>query len=180
MSKIATTYTEAFIKYTINKLKLAKSTIDIYQLEKIFQNSPEFDSFLKNPLISRDKKQKLIDISIKNSISSETYKFISLLIQRNRINILKEITEVYDSILVKESKFTIVNVRVPLGLTPIQRYNLEQKLRQNSPHSRQNIHVKEIIDKSLLGGFIIEMESKKIDFSIATKLNNLDNMLQIT
>lgn len=180
MSKIAITYTEAFIQHAIKKLELTNITIDIYKLGQVFVNSPEFDSFLKNPLISRNEKQKVIDTAIKNSVGSETYKFLSLLIRRNRINILKEITEVYDSLVVKESKFTIVNVRIPMALTPIQKDNLEKKIRQNSPLSRPKIYVKEIIDKSLLGGFVIEMESKKIDFSIATKLKNLDNMLQIT
>ena len=62
MSKIATTYTEALIKNAIKKKKLVNTTIDIYLLQKIFLDSPEFDSFLKNPLISRDEKQRLIDI----------------------------------------------------------------------------------------------------------------------
>jgi len=63
-------------------------------LEVFLAQTPDLTNYLNNPLIGSDQKQELLDKTLKNQLNNETFKFLSVLVQRDRINLLELIISI--------------------------------------------------------------------------------------
>ncbi|CAM9090719.1 unnamed protein product [Discosporangium mesarthrocarpum] len=199
-SKIASPYAEALFQVGINYyLSKAEQNIakpadfcqivaDMEHLSKIFKESPIFEEYLINPLISNEKKKLVLETSLSKNASYHTKNFLNLLVDKKRIGYLNVIVQVFLEKAHEFLCFKNVDVYSAHELKLEQKQLLKEKLQiiLGSPFSFENkeqyftIILNCQIDNKILGGFIIKIGSKIIDLSLLGDLQGLAKQLNVT
>ena len=180
-TKIAVPYARALFDFSVNQCIMNQITDDFQNLEVFLKKNPELTQYLNNPLISSNVKREVLVKTLQSQINAETFKFLLLLVDKNRINILDSVIAGYLALVYEIVSIKVVYLSTAFPFTKFQEDALVQKL-------KKLINAKEIrlittIDPNLIGGFSIQTESKVIDFTIKNQLQklaqHLDTVLKI-
>ena len=174
-SKIALPYARAFYDYAVQKDTLYKTTTDIRNLNTFLKTSNELMSYLKNPLIANNQKQEILNKTLKKRVCADTFKFLTLLVNRNRINLLDSIIEGYVRLMYKTALVKNIEIESATPFTNRQRNLVIKRLKELT--SSREIQLTITVDPSLIGGFLVKTESKIIDFTIKNELKKLSKHL---
>jgi F-type H+-transporting ATPase subunit delta len=179
--KIATPYARALFGFSVEKNIMHQITADFQNLEIFLDKTAELTEYLNNPLVNKDAKRDILTKTLQSQVNTETYKFLMVLVNRNRINLLKSIIAIYLELVYQTASIKMIEVSTAFPFTNLQKNTLIQKLKEltNAREIRLVINV----DSSLIGGFLIKTESKVIDFSVKNQLQklakHLDTVLEI-
>jgi len=179
--KVAVPYAHALFDFSVEKNIMHQITADFQNLDIFFNENKELLTYLNNPIINKKAKSEVLTKILKTQINSETFKFLMVLVDRDRINILRAITNSYLKLVYEAASIKIIKVSAAVELTESQREALIKKLKELT--NAREIRLIITIDPSLIGGFLIQTESKVIDFSVKNQLQqlakHLDAVLEI-
>lgn len=179
--KIAAPYARALYDFSNQQNIMHQVTADFQNLTVFLNEVPIFAESLNNPLISSEAKQTIIDKTLKSELNQETFKFLSVLVNRNRINLLESVIDSYLNLVYRLASIQIIEVSSAYPFTNRQKNTLIKKLKQIT--KAREIRLAINVDSSLIGGFLIKTNSKVIDFTIKNKLQelakHLDSVLEI-
>lgn len=170
-TKTASPYARALFDVSIKQNIMHKITADFQNLETFLNENCELINYLNNPLISATAKKEILTKTLKAQINEETFKFLMLLIDKDRINILLSIINSYLELIYKTASIKTIYISTAFPFTSAQKDALTEKLK-NLTNARE---VRLIIDVNadLIGGFLIKTESKILDFTIKNQLQKL-------
>nr|QCI06882.1 ATP synthase CF1 subunit delta [Halydictyon mirabile] len=176
--KVSMPYAEALLDLVqeANLLSEVKSNFSL--ILTILFDSRDLQLFLTNPLISNLAKKKLLDELLKNRINDIILNFLSVLIDRRRIYLLKDIINKYLELTYRIESITIVELYSVTEFSEIQQNTLINRIK--SITKTENVKLIMNIDSSLLGGFIVKIGSKVIDTSLSGKLKQISFHLNNT
>jgi F-type H+-transporting ATPase subunit delta len=150
--------TEEVYKNAQDLLSILKANRDLY-------------NFLKSPLIKSDKKEKILRNLFEKNIHSILIQFIAILCKRRRENILPEILNAIISEYKQRNNIITAQLITAFKFDEELKKSIIEKIKKIKNASQ--IELQEIVDESLIGGFILKTESSQIDTSIKTQLQNL-------
>jgi len=180
-SKIAAPYARALFDFSVEKNIMHQITADFQNLEIFLDEAVELTEYLNNPLVSSKAKGEILTKILQSQVNAETFKFLMVLVNRERINLLKSVIASYLELVYETASIKTIEVLTAAPFSNSQKNMLIQKLKEltNAREIRLMINV----DSSLIGGFLIKTESKIIDFSIKNQLQklakHLDAVLEI-
>ena len=141
----------------------------------------ELTEYLNNPIVSQDAKREVLTKTLQSQINTETFKFLMVLVNRDRINLLRSIINNYLELVYETASIKMIEVSTAFAFTNLQKNTLIQKLKELT--NAREIRLLITVDPSLIGGFLIKTESKVIDFTIKNQLQqlakHLDTVLEI-
>jgi len=180
-AKVAAPYARALYDYSVEQNLMHQITADFQNLEVFLAQTPDLTDYFNNPIINSDKKQELLEKTLKSQLNNETFKFLSVLVQRDRINLLEPVITGYLDLVYELASIKMIEVSTAFAFTNLQKNTLIKKLKEltNAREIRLVINV----DSSLIGGFLIKTNSKVIDFTVKNQLQllakHLDAVLEI-
>lgn len=179
--KVALPYARALFDFSVEKNIMHQITADFQNLDIFFNESQELVSYLNNPVINQAAKREVLAKILKSQINIETFKFLMVLVNRDRINILNTIINNYLELVYEAASIKMIEVSTASEFTNSQKETLIQKLKELT--NAREIRLIITIDPSLIGGFLIQTESKIIDFTVKNQLQqlakHLDTVLEI-
>ena len=180
-SKIAAPYARALFDFSVEKNIMHQITADFQNLEIFLSESSELTEYLNNPIVSVDAKREILTKTLESQINTETFKFLMVLINRDRINLLSSVITNYLELVYETASIKTIEVLTAFAFTNLQKNTLIQKLKELT--NAREIRLIITVDSSLIGGFLIKTESKVIDFSVKNQLQglakHLDAVLEI-
>ena len=180
-SKIAAPYARALFDFSVEKNIMHQITADFQNLDIFLAETPELLEYLNNPIVNQKVKSEILTKTLKSQLNTETFKFLMVLVERDRINLLTTIIESYLELIYQTASIKMIEVSTASAFTNLQKDTLIQKLKEltNAREIRLVINV----DHSLIGGFLIKTDSKVIDFTVKNQLQklakHLDTVLEI-
>merc|ERR1719263_558068 len=136
-----------------------------------------FGDMMVNPLISFEKKRILITrISNEVSFNLSTTHFLSLLIDKGRIDCIAEVIESFKDLYYEATGTQVAIVKSSVALEEEQHFLIAKKI-QELTRSKM-VTVKRVVDEKLIGGFIVEYGSCQIDLSVRGALDRMRNELK--
>jgi len=180
-NKIAVPYARALFDFSVEKNLMHQITADFQNLEVFLSQTPDLVEYLNNPLIGNAKKEELLNKTLKSQLNQETFKFLNVLVKRDRINLLQAVIGNYLNLVYSLASIKMIEVSTAFPFTNLQKNTLIKKLKDitNAREIRLVINV----DSSLIGGFLIKTNSKVIDFTVKNQLQllakHLDTVLEI-
>ena len=180
-SKIAAPYARALFDFSVEQNIMHQITADFQNLDIFLAETPELLEYLNNPIVNQKVKSEILTKALKSQLNTETFKFLMVLVERDRINLLTTIIESYLELIYQTASIKMIEVSTASAFTNLQKDTLIQKLKEltNAREIRLVINV----DHSLIGGFLIKTESKVIDFTVKNQLQklakHLDTVLEI-
>jgi F-type H+-transporting ATPase subunit delta len=175
LSKVAEPYAEALIALAKSNDALKETTNDINIVSQFLANSSDLKKFLGNPLITREAKKNVVKDILGEQISSSTLKFLLLLVDRNRIEVLESIAQKFLELSYKQESIEIAKITSSIQLSADQQKEIAEKLKVITSAKQIKLALK--IDPQLIGGFTIEIGSKMIDTSIRGQLKQISALL---
>lgn len=170
VARIASRYAKTLIDLAVSENKLERIKEDVESFYKLTKESKDFRSFLKTPIIHKDKKEQIIKKLVEGKYDELTTKFLLLLVAKHRESYLPEVAQEF-MIQYKHLKhITSVKLTSATELSEATIENIKSKLRESS-FVEETIEMDIKIDPELIGGFIIEFDDKVIDASVAHKLD---------
>jgi F-type H+-transporting ATPase subunit delta len=176
-AKIAAPYASALFNLAVSTSSIDIVTNDFRSLKKIFKENKNLIDYLRNPLYSKKSKKEILEKALEPQFASKNTSYlVKLLIDRSRIDLLEIIIDKYLDLVTNLAKIQIVKIKSAFELTSRQKSKLILALKERT--SAKEIKLEESIDKSLLGGFQVQIDSNIIDFSLKSQLNQLATQLE--
>ena len=170
-SRIADPYARALFDFSVEKNIMHQITADFQNLEIFLEESTELSNYLNSPIVNKDAKCEVLTKILKSQVNTETFKFLMLLIKRDRINVLKSVIARYLELVYETASIKMIEVSTAFPFANLQKNTLIQKLKELT--NAREIRLVITVDSSLIGGFLIKTQSKVIDFTIKNQLQNL-------
>lgn len=176
VSKIAEPYADALLELAKSKNIVDKVTTDISDLLTVFVAVPELTSYLGNPVISSVKKKELLRNVFESKVNAETLKFLKFLVDRRRISYFDAIGEKFLELVWTLEGIKVVKFQTVIPLSYKQEEDLVTKLKEFTGF--KEIRLIRKIDKSILGGLVLQIDSQVIDISLQGQLRQISKNLE--
>ena len=180
-SRIAAPYARALFDFSVEKNIMHQITADFQNLEIFLNENSELTEYLSNPIISQDAKREILAKILQSQLNAETFKFLMVLVDRDRINFLQSVITNYLELVYETASIKTIEVITAFAFSNTQKNTLIQKLKELT--NAREIKLVINVEPSLIGGFLIKTDSKVIDFSVKNQLQNLakhlDTVLEI-
>ena len=179
--KVALPYARALFDFSVEKNIMHQITADFQNLDSFLDEATELTEYLSNPIVNQDAKREILTRTLQSQLNAETFKFLMVLISRDRINLLKPIISNYLNLVYETASIKMIEVSTAFPFTNLQKNSLIQKLKELT--KAREIRLVITVDANLIGGFLIKTDSKVIDFTLKNQLQNLakhlDTVLEI-
>jgi len=180
-SKIASPYARALFDFSVEKNIMHQITADFQNLEIFLDKTSELTDYLNNPIVSKEAKREILSKTLKSQINAETFKFLMVLVNRDRINLLSVIIARYLELVYETASIKTIEVSTAFPFTYLQKNTLVQKLKELT--NAREVRLVITVNPNLIGGFLIKTNSKVIDFTVKNQLEklakHLDSVLEI-
>lgn len=170
-AKIVSPYARAIYDYSVKQNIIHQITADFQNLKAFLAKTPELTQYLSNPFISPLQKKETLTKILESQLNSETLKFLLVLTDARRIELLDVIIAGYLDIVYKTAALRIIEVQTAFSFTNSQKRELIKKLKTMT--NAREIRLVFVVDSSLIGGFLIKVDSKIIDLTIKDQLQKL-------
>jgi F-type H+-transporting ATPase subunit delta len=172
-TKAASRYAKALLELAIEQGNLDKVAADMAYMHKVCTEEKDFVILLNSPIIKSDKKISIFQ-SIFGDFDRLSSMFIELIAKNRREYMLGEIASSFGAQLKAHKGIVPVTLISAKSLNAKTRDVIMEKI---SASVKGKLEVTEVIDESLIGGFVVRMDDKQIDASISTQFKNLKQRL---
>ena len=157
----------------------AKLEEQVYQemmtLAKSYSDVPVLRQTIDNPMLEKSKKQTLLETAVGGTPSKLTQTFIALVLKEDRENMVQFMTYSYVTLYRKQKNV----IRGKLTTAARVSAETEQKMRQMVESKTQGtVEFETEVNPDIIGGFILEYDTYRMDASVKSKLNNILNTLK--
>ncbi len=133
-----------------------------------------FAHFLESTVIDVDQRRASLEKMFRGRLSDLVLDTLQVLNRKDRLMLLEEVTRQYVLALEESRNEVEITVTTAKPLDENSRTELMEALKR---HTGAEPVVTEKVDEDLIGGMIVRVGDEKIDFSVATKLRRLHQML---
>jgi F-type H+-transporting ATPase subunit delta len=167
-TKVASRYAKSLIELAQDQGKLEMVHEDMVLVRKTVDENRELALLLDSPIIKSDKKQIILGKIFAGKIGEISQKFIDILVKKNREHLIDDVAEEVEQqyLLIKGVVQAKVLTAVPL--TDDERNEVLRVVRELD--GREDVKLTELIDESVIGGLIITVGDKQLDYSVSGRL----------
>ncbi len=168
--RLATRYAKSLLDLSIEQNQLEAVYADMKLLKGINKSNPDFVALLRSPIITADKKDKILDAVIGKNISQISMLFIRLLTTKKRESNLPEIVTAF---LEQYNKLKNIQTVKLTTATPISEELKNNIIARVKSADSSAIEIETAVKEELIGGFKLEIGGTLIDASILRDLNDI-------
>jgi F-type H+-transporting ATPase subunit delta len=167
---VARRYAQALFEIAQRDGTVEKIEQDLNTIDAALSSTPLLLRVLRAPTIARPRKLELLQQIFGAGLTGLTMRFLSLLVEKRREEILPAINTEFRRLSYRHRKILPVTVRVAARLTPEERRQLTDTL---ATKTGRTIELAEEIDPSLMGGAVLRLGDTIIDGSVTGYLRRL-------
>jgi F-type H+-transporting ATPase subunit delta len=168
-SRAAIRYAKAVLSLATEKKVADAVANDMKSISSSISDNAELGLMLQSPVIrSSDKKAVLTEIFGKTE--STTKSLIDTLIANKRIALLGDVANKYTQLYDDMRDTQIARVTTAVPLTDALKTKVLKKVKELTGKTSE---LENIIDESIIGGFVLRVGDLEYNASVANKLNNL-------
>ena len=148
---------------------------EMMTVAKSYLDVPALRHTIDNPMLSKDQKEALLIVAAGEKPCQLTKAFIALVLKEDRENVMQFMANSYIT-LYRKQKNVIRGKLITAARVSAQ---TEQKMRQ-MVESKTNgtVEFETEVNPDIIGGFILEYDTFRMDASVKSKLNIILNTLK--
>ena len=168
--RVSNRYAKALLDLARERQSLDAVKQDSDLLLAVIQESRDLRSFLKSPIIQPDQKIKTFKSAFAGQLNDLTDAFLELLVKH-----LQGILQNYNSLYFAERN--VVRARITAA-SPLNADQVARLLDLLKTPESSDVQLEQVVDESLIGGFVLRVADQQVDASVATALATLDREFQ--
>lgn len=169
-NKVAKRYVKALMNVALEKQTLDLVYADMKLLNETLDQNRDLELLLKSRIIKSDKKLSILTSIFKDKLSVLTNEFIKLLAVQNRVDVLADMPFEFFIQYRAYKHITVANVTSAIALTDDLRTQIKAMIAKTTD---KTLELEESVDKSILGGFVLNVDGKQLDASVSSDLKRL-------
>ena len=172
---ISVRYARALLKSATD----AKIEDSVYQqmqlLAKSYVEVPQLRHTIDNPMLSKDKKEMLLVTACGgDSTAPLTKAFIALVLKEDREDMIQFMANSYVTLYRKQKNVIRGRLITAVAVAP----DTEQRMRRMVEGKTQGtVEFETEVNPDIIGGFILDYDTYRMDASVKTQLNSILNTL---
>ncbi len=174
--RIAYRYAKSLIDISQEQNRLEEVNNDMLLLQRIIKSNPDFVTLLRSPVITADKKVKIVEAVTSGQVSTLTTAFNKLLITKGRESTLPEVIGSFIEQYKKIKNIQTVKLTTAAPISEELRATIIAQVKATS--TIQNIDLQTTVDSKIIGGFVLQAGDKLVDASIAYDLKEISRQFQ--
>lgn len=173
-SKIAVRYAKALFLFAKEKALLGRIRDDIELIYETAQKIQDFNILIESPLLKTKDKTKAFKELFGKKISEETESFINLVLKNKRETYITDMARNFLDIYRKDKGIKKAQLTSAVKIDDRIVKKITDEIKQ---HFNAEIELNEVVDKNIIGGFILRIEDQQVDASVLAKLKNIKQEL---
>lgn len=172
---ISVRYARALLKYSMESSAEDQVYQEMQALAENYIQVPELRRTIENPMVSHEKKESILLAAIGSGASDITQRLVKLVLKEGRANMMQFIANSYVTLYRQQKNITRGKLTTAVSVSPA----IEQKMRK-MVESRTNgtVEFTTEVDSSIMGGFILDYDTYRLDTSVKAQLNNILKQLK--
>ena len=171
---LAKRYAAALLSVSNKEGHLDETGEMLRALHDAYENNPLLRVVFRQPKLSRKKRKDLLRKPFESTGKKSFLEFLDLLVEKNRVDILPEISEAYNALADSARGVVHVQVKSFLPLSKEEQGLLQTKLEAITGKSVVMDHD---TDTTLLGGVTIRIGDSVVDGTVLNRLKELEEKL---
>ena len=173
---ISVRYARALLKSANGQHIEEKVYNEMMLMAKSFVEVPELRHTIDNPMLSKESKLMLLTTSCGGDTVSElTRVFLQLVLKEGRENMIQFMANSYVTLYRKQKNVIRGKLTTAVAVAP----ETEQRMRQMVESRTQgSVEFETEVNPDIIGGFILEYDTYRMDASVKNKLNTILNTLK--
>lgn len=169
MSVVHRTYARALFEAAKEKGSLAQVREDLGDFVQTIDDVPELDALLKNPQLDPKAKADAVD-AILGGIDQLVRNFLLLVVEKHRGGQLREMHREFERLMAQEERRLTVELTTAFELSDAEAGEIVGQIERASGRP---VDATRSVDPSLLGGFVLQAGSMRVDASVRARLEKL-------
>jgi F-type H+-transporting ATPase subunit delta len=168
--RLAARYAKSLLDLAVEQNQLDAVYADMKFLQQVNKSNPDFVAMLRSPIITSDKKDKIIDAIIGNKVCKLTMLFINLLTTKTRESNMPEIVTAFIEQYNKLKNIQTVKLTTATAISEELKQSIVAKVKSSTSTA---VEIETFVKEELIGGFKLEVGGTLIDASILRDLNDV-------
>ena len=132
--------------------------------------NPETEEFFEHPAVPPEAKQAALRSMVNGEDQHGVQNLLLILLERDRLQQLPQIAEVFHSLVLEDRGVAIANVTTAVELQPVELELIRARLRQMVG---KEIQINTEVDPDIIGGIVVRIGDMLLDGSVLTQLKQL-------
>ncbi len=163
-------YAETLLAIAREQDALDRVAEEVEILREALRDTPRLSVFLASPRIGAGQKRSALRAALGNRISEQTLRFLEVVIDRDRQELLPEILEAFAARVGELRNQQVLEVASAVPLDD----PLRQRVRETFARATgRRIVLRERVDPALQGGMVVQIGDTRIDGSMRARLESL-------
>lgn len=170
LTRIAVRYAKPLLELAEDKNVLEAVRGDMQTFVSLCSTNRDFVNMLKSPILSVHKKADILKKIFDSKINPLTSQFFHIVTRKNREKFLPEIAREFIQLYNHKMGYQEATVITAIPIDETMKKSFEEKVAAITG-KKPLLHVK--LDKSLIGGYVLQLGDQQINESISGQLNDL-------
>ena len=177
MTEVGSVYAEAL--YSLAREEGLSDAIlqQLKILDSCFTQEPDFLRLLGAPNLPKSERCQILDDSFRGKVEPYLLNFLKILTEKGYIRQFSNCVEAYRDLYNQENGILPVTAITAVALTDAQSAKLTEKLRMITG---KQIELLNKLDPTVLGGMRLDYDGKRVDDTVAHRMDAVRNMLKNT
>lgn len=172
--RVATRYAKSLLGLAIELKQEDQINQDMSLIADTCAQNRELVVVLKNPVVRYDKKLNILKAIFQGKVSKTVAEFITLIARKNRANLLPAIANAWQDQYNEYKNILNATVTSATSLTEQARKKILQEIKTSTG---KTVVLDEVIDKDIIGGYILTIKDTQLDNSVSGRLSALKRKL---
>ena len=143
-------------------------------LSRSFSAEPALRPTLDNPILSVKDKKSLIHSAIGKTVSTESERFIDLVLENHREEFLQSIALMYQEFYRRANNISVGSLETAVAVDK----NVEKRIKEMvTSRTKGSMELKTKVNPDIVGGFIFEIDFRRLDASVVSQLADIRKQL---
>ena len=167
---ISVRYARALLKGSTEAKVEDQVYAEMQSIAQSYISVPELRFTIDNPMLSDDKKEKLLITAAGKKVSKITKSFIRLVLSEDRESMMQFMANSYITLYRKQKNI----IRGKLTTAAAVSSGVEKKMRKMvESQTKGTVEFETEVDPDIIGGFVLEYDTYRMDASVKASLNTV-------
>ena len=163
-------YAQAILAVASAESNGAQIEDEIYRFSQVLQSSDELKSTLSDASIPSERRQQIVEDLLDGQATQTTVALVSMIVAAGMGSDIKAIADMVVGLGAESRDKAVAEVYSVVDLSSDQQQRLAAALKSATG---KDVEMKVIIDESVMGGLLVQIEDEVIDGTVRTRLKQL-------
>ena len=163
-------YAQAILAVASAESNAAQIEDEIYRFSQVLQSSEELKSTLSDASIPSARRQQIVEDLLDGQATQTTVALVSMIVAAGMGGDIKAIADKVVGLGAESRDKAVAEVYSVIDLSSDQQQRLAAALKSATG---KDVEMKVIIDESVMGGLLVQIEDEVIDGTVRTRLKQL-------